>query len=151
MEKGFAARKKLLTENNFFILDDAEEALELHNAADEVLLSKLILQAKAYGMSDEEFNKFYIKKIAPEMRRRRQLNMQRWETISDRRYEENKNKEVDNRIVDVIQSRKNPVEEGEAIVPNIDGTDGLIEYIQLEKNFNTKLEDTKLICFTKSS
>ena len=140
MEKGFAARKKLLTENNFFILDDAEEALELHNAADEVLLSKLILQAKAYGMSDEEFNKFYIKKIAPEMRRRRQLNMQRWETISDRRFEENKNKEVDNRIVDVIQSRKKPGEDGADIVPNIDGTDGLIEYIQLEKNFDTKLE-----------
>ena len=140
MEKGFAARKKLLTENNFFLLNDAEEALELHNAADEVLLSKLILQAKAYGMSDEEFNKFYIKKIAPEMRRRRQLNMQRWETISDRRFEENKNKEVDNRIVDVIQSRKKPGEEGAAIVPNIDGTDGLIEYIQLEKNFNNKLE-----------
>ena len=140
MDKGFAARKKLLTENNFFLLNDAEEALELHNAADEVLLSKLILQAKAYGMSDEEFNKFYIKKIAPEMRRRRELNMQRWETISDRRYEENKNKEVDNRIVDVIQSRKKPGETGEAIVPNIDGADGLIEYIQLEKNFNTKLE-----------
>ena len=140
MEKGFAARKKLLTENNFFLLNDAEEALELHNAADEVLLSKLILQAKAYGMSDEEFNKFYIKKIAPEMRRRRQLNMQRWETISDRRFEENKNKEVDNRIVDVIQSRKKPGEDGADIVPNIDGTDGLIEYIQLEKNFDTKLE-----------
>jgi len=140
MEKGFAARKKLLTENNFFLLNDAEEALELHNAADEVLLSKLILQAKAYGMSDEEFNKFYIKKIAPEMRRRRELNMQRWETISDRRFEDNKNKEVDNRIVDVIQSRKQPGETGEVVVPNIDGTDGLIEYIQLEKNFDTKLE-----------
>ena len=139
-EKGFTAKNKFLTENNFLLIDDQDAALSLYNTVEEIFLSKMILQAKAYGMSDKEFDKFYIKTLAPEMRRRKQAKMQRWESITDSRAEANQTKKIRSRIVEVIKNRKKPGEDGEGIVPNIDGTDGLIEYVQKEKNFKTKLE-----------
>ena len=139
-EKGFNAFNKFLTENNFLLLDDQDAALSLYDSVEDVFLSKMILQAKAYGMSDKEFDRFYIKTLAPEMRRRKQSKMQRWESVSDSRAESNHNKKIRSRIVEVIQTRKKPGEDGEDIIPNIDGTDGLIEYVQKEKGFKTKLE-----------
>ena len=139
-EKGFNAFNKFLTENNFLLLDDQDAALSLYDSVEDVFLSKMILQAKAYGMSDKEFDRFYIKTLAPEMRRRKQSKMQRWESVSDSRAEANQTKKIRSRIVEVIQTRKKPGEDGENIIPNIDGTDGLIEYVQKEKGFKTKLE-----------
>ena len=139
-DKGFTAKNKFLTENNFLLIDDQDAALSLYESTEELFLSKMILQAKAYGMSDKEFDRFYIKTLAPEMRRRKQAKMQRWESVTDSRAEANQTKKIRSRIVEVIQNRKKPGEDGESIVPNIDGTDGLIEYVQKEKNFKTKLE-----------
>jgi len=139
-ENGFTAKNKFLTENNFLLIDDQDAALSLYNTVEDLFLSKMILQAKAYGMSDKEFDRFYIKTLAPEMRRRKQAKMQRWESVTDSRAEANQNKKIKSRIVEVIQNRKKPGEDGEGIIPNIDGADGLIEYVQKEKNFKTKLE-----------
>ena len=139
-DKGFTAKNKFLTENNFLLIDDQDAALSLYESTEELFLSKMILQAKAYGMSDKEFDRFYIKTLAPEMRRRKQAKMQRWESVTDSRAEANQTKKIRSRIVEVIQNRKKPGEDGEDIIPNIDGVGGLIEYIQKEKNFKTKLE-----------
>jgi len=139
-ENGFNAFNKVLTESNFLLLDSQDDAIGLYNSVEDLFLSRMILQAKAFGMSDEEFDRFYIKTIAPEMEKRKEAKLKRWESVSDSRAESNLNKKVRNRIVEVIQSRTKPgedVKEGEAVIPNMDE---LVKYIQLEKGFETELE-----------
>jgi len=140
VENGFNAFNKVLTENNFLLLDSQDDAIDLYNSVEDIFLSKMILQAKAFGMSDKEFDRLYLKTIAPEMEKRKEAKLKRWESISDSRAESNLNKKVRNRIVEVLQSRTKPgedVKEGEAVIPNMDE---LVKYVQLEKGFNTELE-----------
>ena len=136
-ENGFNAFNKVLTESNFLLLDSQDDAVDLYNSVEDIFLSRMILQAKAFGMSDKEFDRFYLKTIAPEMERRKEAKLKRWESVSDSRAESNLNKKVRNRIVEVIKSRTKPGEAGEAVIPNMDE---LVKYVQLEKGFNTELE-----------
>lgn len=139
-ENGFNAFNKVLTESNFLLLDSQDDAIDLYNSVEDIFLTRMILQAKAFGMSDKEFDRFYLKTIAPEMEKRKEAKLQRWESVSNSRAESNLNKKVRNHIVDVIKSRTQPgqdVKEGEAVIPNMDE---LVKYVQLEKGFDTELE-----------
>ena len=140
LKPSLGARKQILLDNGWVDITDADEAIELHNYADDLLITKLVLQAEAFGVdpNSRQFRKFFRDKIYPELKSRRENNLLEWERGVFRKWDERRNERVDDKIKDVL---------GSLVDPDIDGDGGvqpdinlLVQTIKEEKNFNKDIE-----------
>ena len=134
LKPSFGARKTWLLENGFNDEVDSESAVELHNYADDLLITRIVLQAEAFGIdpNSRQFRKFFRDKIYPELKSRRENNLLEWERGVVRNWDKRRNERVDEKIKDVL---------GSLTDPNVDGTGGvqpdidlLVKTIKEEKN-----------------
>ena len=140
LKPSFGARKTWLLENGFNDEVDSEAAVELHNYADDLLITRIVLQAEAFGIdpNSRQFRKFFRDKIYPELKERRENNLLEWERGVVRNWDQRRNKRVDDKIKDVL---------GSLTDANLDGTGGvqpdidlLVKTIREEKNFDKDIE-----------
>ncbi len=136
----FGARKQILLDNGWTDITNADEAIELHNYADDLLITRLVLQAEAFGVdpNGRQFRKWFRDKVYPELKARRENNLLEWERGAVRNWDKRRNERVDEKIKDVL---------GTLTDPNPDGTGGvqpdinlLVKTIKEEKNFNKDIE-----------
>lgn len=140
LKPSFGARKTWLLENGFNDEVDSEAAVELHNYADDLLITRIVLQAEAFGIdpNSRQFRKFFRDKVYPELKSRRENNLLEWERGVVRNWDKRRNERVDEKIKDVL---------GSLTDPNVDGTGGvqpdidlLVKTIKEEKNFDKDID-----------
>ena len=140
LKPSFGARKTWLLENGFNDEVDSEAAVELHNYADDLLITRIVLQAEAFGIdpNSRQFRKFFRDKIYPELKARRENNLLEWERGVVRNWDKRRNDRVDEKIKDVLGSLTDPNPDGTGgVQPDIDL---LVKTIREEKNFDKDIE-----------
>ena len=101
----YGARQQFINENGGQDITDQQEFIELHNAADELMVTGMILQAERAGVdtNSREFRKLFYEKIYPDLVRRRENNIQTWKSTANRNYKENRTKNLDKIIISTLQ------------------------------------------------
>lgn len=136
----FGARKQILLDNGWNDITDADQAVELHNYADDLLITKIVLQAEAFGIdpNSRQFRKFFRDKIYPDLKARRETNLLEWERGVFRNWDRNRNKRVDDKIKSVLGSLTDANPDGTGgVQPDLDL---LVKTIKEEKNFSKDIE-----------
>ena len=140
LKSAFGARKQILLDNGWTDIQDADQAVELHNYADDLFVTRLILQAEAFGIdpNSRQFRKFFRDKVYPDLKARRENNLLEWERGVVRNWSKRRDERVDEKIKDVL---------GSLTDPNVDGTGGvqpdidlLVKTIKEEKNFDKDID-----------
>lgn len=140
LKPSFGARKTWLLENGFNDEVDSESAVELHDYADDLLITRIVLQAEAFGIdpNSRQFRKFFRDKIYPELKARRENNLLEWERGVVRNWDKRRNERVDEKIKDVLGSLTDANPDGTGgVQPDLDL---LVKTIKEEKNFNKDIE-----------
>ena len=131
----FGARTQIINENGGQKITDSQEFIKLHNAADEIMITAMLDRAQQAGIDTDsrEFRKAFYYTIYPDIKKRRENNIQTWKTRADRNYEKNRDEKLRNIIVDTLA----PYKQG----TNVDiDVQTLVETIQATKNFATPRE-----------
>ena len=131
----YGARTQIINENGGQKMTDSQEFIKLHNAADEIMITAMLDQAQRLGIdtNSREFRKAFYYTIYPDIKKRRENNIQTWKARADRNYEKNRDEKLRNIIVDTLA----PYKQGDAV--DID-VQTLVETIQATKNFATPRE-----------
>ena len=131
----YGARQQFINENGGKDITDSQEFIELHNAADELMITAMLDRAQQAGIdtNSREFRKAFYNTIYPDIKKRRDNNIQSWKTQANRNYEANRDEKLRNIIVDTLA----PYKQGDAV--DID-VQTLVETIQATKNFATPRE-----------
>jgi len=140
LKPSFGARKQILLENGWVDITDSQQAIELHDYADSLLVTRLVLQAEAFGIdpNSRQFRKFFRDKIYPELKARRENNLLEWERGVVRNWDKRRNERVDEKIKDVLGSLTDPNPDGTGgVQPDIDL---LVKTIKEEKNFDKDID-----------
>ena len=136
----FGARKQILLENGLVDITDSQQAIELHDYADSLLVTRLVLQAEAFGIdpNSRQFRKFFRDKVYPELKSRRENNLLEWERGVVRNWDKRRNERVDEKIKDVLGSLTDANPDGTGgVQPDIDL---LVKTIKEEKNFDKDIQ-----------
>lgn len=94
----FGARSQFLNENGSNDIIDSDEFIDLHNAADELMVTAMIRKARELGIdtNSREFKKAFYNTIYPDIKQRRENNLQSWKGNANRNFEKiNKRKTRD--------------------------------------------------------
>ena len=140
LKPSFGARKQILLENGWVDITDSQQAIELHDYADSLLVTRLVLQAEAFGIdpNSRQFRKFFRDKVYPELKARRENNLLEWERGVVRNWDKRRNERVDEKIKDVLGSLTDANPDGTGgVQPDIDL---LVKTIKEEKNFDKDIE-----------
>ena len=131
----YGARQQFINENGGKDITDSEEFINLHNAADELMITAMLDRAQQAGIdtNSRQFRKAFYNTIYPDIKRRRENNIQSWKSQANRNYEANRDEKLRNIIVDTLA----PYKQGAAV--DID-VQTLVETIQATKNFATPRE-----------
>ena len=131
----FGARQQFINENGGKDITDSQEFIELHNAADELMITAMLDRAQQAGIdtNSREFRKAFYYTIYPDIKQRRENNIQSWKSQANRNYEANRDEKLRNIIVDTLA----PYQQGAPV--DID-VQTLVETIQATKNFKTRRE-----------
>ena len=136
----FGARKTWLLQNGWTDIVDGEEAVELHNYADDLLITRLVLQAEAFGIdtNSKEFRKFFRDKIYPDLIKRRESNLLEWDRRTTREWGQKQNERVDDKIKDVFLTLSDPQGDGSGgVQPDLDL---LVQTVREMKSFDEDIE-----------
>ena len=140
LKPSIGARKQIMLERGFNDIINADEAAELHDYADNLLITKMILQAEAFGIdiNSRQFRRFFRNKVYPELKKRKENNLLEWSRGASRNYEKLKTERIDDKIKDVLGSLVQPNANGEGgVLPDIDT---LVKTIRAEKFFDKDIE-----------
>ena len=104
-ENYFGARQQFINENGGKDITDIDEYMKLHTAADELMVTGMLIQAEQYGIdvNSRQFRRLFYEKVYPDIKRRRENNVQTWKSEANRNFERNRTKRLDKIIVDTLQ------------------------------------------------
>ena len=94
----FGARQQFINENGGQDIIDSETFIELHNAADELMITAMLRKARSLGIdtNSREFRKAFYNTIYPDIKQRRENNIQSWKGNANRNFKKiNKEKTRD--------------------------------------------------------
>ena len=131
----YGARQQFINENGGKNITDSQEFIELHNAADELMITAMLDRAQRAGIdtNSRQFRKAFYNTIYPDIKKRRDNNIQSWKSQANRNYEANRDEKLRNIIVDTLA----PYKQGDAVDVDVQT---LVETIQATKNFSTPRE-----------
>jgi hypothetical protein len=131
----FGARQQFINENGGKDITDSEEFIKLHNAADELMITAMLDRAQQAGIdtNSREFRKAFYNTIYPDIKQRRDNNIQSWKSKANRNYEANRDEKLRNIIVDTLA----PYQQGDPV--NID-VETLVQTIMATRPKFTKRE-----------
>jgi len=109
----YGARLQFINENGGKDITDSEEFINLHNAADELMITAMLDRAQRAGIdtNSRQFRKAFYNTIYPDIKRRRDNNIQSWKATANRNYETNRDEKLRNIIVDTLA----PYKQGAAV------------------------------------
>ncbi len=104
-ENGIGSRNQFLNESGAQDISDLDTFIELHNAADELMLTNLYRRARALGIdtNSREFRKAFYNTIYPDIKKRRENNIQSWKANATRNFERLNKKKTRKIIVDTLK------------------------------------------------
>ena len=85
----FGSRAEFLNQNGANDILDSTEFIKLHNAADELLVTALLRKARELNIdtNSREFRKAFYNTIYPDIKKRRENNIQSWKGNANRNFE----------------------------------------------------------------
>ena len=109
----YGARQQFINENGGKDITDSQEFIELHNAADELMITAMLDRAQRAGIdtNSRQFRKAFYNTIYPDIKQRRDNNIQSWKSQANRNYEVNRDEKLRNIIVDTLA----PYQQGAAV------------------------------------
>ena len=136
-ENYYGARQQFINENGGKDITDIDEYMKLHTAADELMVTGMLIQAEQYGIdiNSREFRRLFYEKVYPDIKRRRENNIQTWKSEANRNFEKNRTKRLDKIIVDTLQPYDANTNTSIDVVT-------LVDTIQNTMNFDTRKEAT---------
>ena len=104
-ENYYGARQQFINENGGKDITDIDEYMKLHTAADELMITGMLMQAEQYGIdiNSRQFRRLFYEKVYPDVKRRRENNIQSWKGEANRNFERNRQKKLDKIIVETLQ------------------------------------------------
>lgn len=152
----FGARSQFLNENGASDIIDSEQFIELHNAADELLVTAMLRKARELNIdtNSREFRKAFYNTIYPDIKQRRENNIQSWKNNANRNFKKiNKEKtrdiivktlepysvngKIDIDVMTLVETVKNRI-------PEVKTNRDAIEYIFGEVAAETGEDDRRL-------
>ena len=105
-ESYFGARQQIVNERGGKKLTDIDEYMKLHGAADELMITAMLMEAEKLGIdtNSRKFRRLFYEKMWPDIQQRKENNIQTWKAESNRNYERNRNDKLDKIIVDTFNS-----------------------------------------------
>ncbi len=139
----FGARQQFINENGGKDITDIDEYMKLHGAADELMITGLLIQAEQYGVdiNSRKFRRLFYEKIYPDIKQRRETNIQTWKSEANRKFEQNRSKKINKIIVDTLQPYDANSNTSIDVVT-------LVDTIQNTMNFKTRKEATDYLFAT---
>ena len=139
-ENGIGSRNQFLNESGAQDISDLDTFVQLHNAADELMLTNLYRRARALGIdtNSREFRKAFYNTIYPDIKKRRENNIQSWKANANRNFERLNKKKTRRIIIDTLK----PYTDGAPI--DIDVMT-LVETVKNRMNFDTPREAIQYI------
>jgi len=136
-ENYFGARQQFINENGGKDITDIDEYMQLHGAADELMITGMLMQAEKLGVdiNSREFRKLFYQTVYPNIKQRRETNIQTWKSEANRNFETNRTKKLDKIIVDTLQ----PYDANKQMDVDVIT---LVETIKNTMNFDTTKEAT---------
>ena len=136
-ENYFGARQQFINENGGKDITDIDEYMKLHGAADELMITGMLMQAEELGVdiNSRQFRKLFYQTVYPNIKQRRENNIQTWKSEANRNFEQNRTKKLDKIIVDTLQPYDANTNTAIDVVT-------LVDTIQNTMNFDTKKEAT---------
>lgn len=136
-ENYYGARQQFINENGGKDITDIDEYMKLHTAADELMVTGMLMQAEQYGIdvNSREFRRLFYEKVYPDIKRRRENNIQTWKSEANRNFEVNRTKKLNKIIVDTLQPYDANTNTAIDVVT-------LVDTIQNTMNFDTRKEAT---------
>ena len=136
-ENYYGARQQFINENGGKDITDIDEYMKLHTAADELMVTGMLMQAEQYGIdvNSRQFRRLFYEKVYPDIKRRRENNIQTWKSEANRKFEQNRTKKLDKIIVDTLQPYDANTNTAIDVVT-------LVDTIQNTMNFKTRKEAT---------
>ena len=104
-ENYFGARQQFINENGGKDITDIDEYIKLHGAADQLMVTGMLMQAEELGVdiNSRQFRKLFYQTVYPNIKQRRENNIQTWKSEANRNFEQNRTKKLDKIIVDTLQ------------------------------------------------
>ena len=104
-ENYFGARQQFINENGGKDITDIDEYMQLHGAADELMITGMLMQAEELGIdtNSREFRRLFYEKVYPDVVQRKETNIQTWKSEANRNFERNRKKKLDKIIVETLQ------------------------------------------------
>ena len=136
-ENYFGARQQFINENGGKDITDIDEYMQLHGAADELMITGMLMQAEQLGVdiNSRQFRKLFYQTIYPDIKTRRENNIQTWKSEANRNFETNRTKKLDKIIIDTLQPYNANTKSSVDVVT-------LVDTIQNTMNFDTRKEAT---------
>ena len=139
-ENGYGSRTQFLNENGAQDITDSQEFIELHNAADELMITNLIRRARALGIDTDsrEFRKAFYTTIYPDIKKRRENNIQSWKANASRNFERINKKKTRQIIIDTLKPYTDDAKLDVDVMT-------LVETVRNRMNFDTPREAIQYI------
>ncbi len=104
-ENGYGSRQQFINENGGQDITDSDEYLNLHNAADELMITNLLRRARGLGIdtNSREFRKAFYNTIYPDIKQRRENNFQSWKGNANRNFERINKKKTRDIIIKTLE------------------------------------------------
>ena len=136
-ENYFGARQQFINENGGKDITDIDEYIKLHGAADELMITGMLMQAEKFGVdiNSRQFRKLFYQTVYPDIKQRRENNIQTWKSEANRNFEKNRTEKLDKIIVDTLQ----PYDANKQMDVDVIT---LVETIKNTMNFDTTKEAT---------
>jgi len=139
-ENGYGSRTQFLNENGAQDITDSETFIELHNAADELMITNLLRRARALNIdtNSREFRKAFYTTIYPDIKKRRENNIQSWKANASRNFERINKKKTRQIIIDTLKPYTDDAKLDVDVMT-------LVETVQNRMNFDTPREAIQYI------
>jgi hypothetical protein len=136
-ENYYGARQQFINENGGKDITDIDEYMKLHTAADELMITGMLMQAEKLGVdtNSRQFRRLFYEKVYPDIKQRRENNIQTWKSEANRNFERNREKKLNKIIVDTLQPYNANTNTSIDVVT-------LVDTIQNTMNFDTRKEAT---------
>ena len=104
-EAGFGSRLQMINQNGGQDMTVTQDYIDLHNAADELMVINLLRRARSLGIdtNSREFKKAFFTTIYPDIKQRRENNIQSWKGNANRNFEKLNKKKTRKIIVETLE------------------------------------------------
>ena len=139
-ENAYGSRTQFINENGGQDITDSETFIQLHNAADELMITNLFRKAKELNIdtNSREFRKAFYTTIYPDIKKRRENNIQSWKANASRNFERLNKKKTRQIIIDTLK----PYTDGAQLDVDVMT---LVDTVKNRMNFDTPREAIQYI------